>query len=689
MKFKSIIMMVITALVMTNCSQDLYEEEVLEGRITQFIVDVEGNSRSTMTDTGFFSWTQGDKISVWNGTAFKVFTNTTGNTFTGDPITPSKYAVYPAGSHSISNNTLTVNLPSSYGSINTTYVKNTNAIMVASVSSSNLSFKHVGGLMRFNIKDVPKGANQFVFTALDKGITGDFTVNSDAITAKSNVDNNTVTIYFNALKAKQDMTFYIPLPTATYTGYKLEIKGNNVNLSNESIAAVNTINRKTLLLMPTFTCSGNYLVKENKNAVVLENTEQDMNIGGNETLVIETPSVSNSNAELTLNYAPETNSVLNISDGVSGSSTTSKAKVEVNVSNSTPVAELNIDAPTLTVTLASGIYESITAKTATQTLIIKKGVTVNELKVIGGKVEIESGANVINRTELRVLTFEDEDAMFESYWLDYVDNWSGKEITTWSDLIDDPQYGGPMTYADMMSAMYTWYDEGNTELYHMFPDNYSYCFWGGGHAISNYWGAGYSNADRDKHIAKYYGEDYVTDNAGNDSMLGWFNLQFMAPVPPHSGNNFVVHYGYKDFFSYIENLPEISFGDDTARVIDHMYVTNTNYTLNQLVCGVSSEEGNTFGGNWTGLTDDAWLRIVAYGYDSFDADPTIDEPTSTTEFYLVKGSYVVEDWQKWDLSVLGKVAKVRFNFEYSENMGGKYGFTIPGYFAYDDIAVRF
>ena len=286
--------------------------------------------------------------------------------------------------------------------------------------------------------------------------------------------------------------------------------------------------------------------------------------------------------------------------------------------------------------------------------------------------------------ELRVLTFEDKDAKFSPYTLDY----AGREITTWSDLIDNPQYGGPLTYGDYMSAMYTWYDEGNTELTHTFPDNYAYCFWGGGHAISNYWGEGFTNEDRDKHIAKYYGEDYVTENAGNDAMLGWFNLQFMTPVPAHSGNNFAVHYGYKDFFSYVENLPEISFADGEARVIDHMYVTNTNYTLNQLVCGVMSEAGNTFGGSWTGLNDDAWLKIVAYGFDDVDAD-AYAEPISEVEFYLVQGEDVVTDWQKWDLSGLGAVAKVRFNFLYSEDMGGKYGFTIPGYFAYDDIAVRF
>ena len=294
--------------------------------------------------------------------------------------------------------------------------------------------------------------------------------------------------------------------------------------------------------------------------------------------------------------------------------------------------------------------------------------------------------------ELRVLTFEDADAKFESYYLDYVNNYEGKEIKKWSDLIDSPQYMGPLTYGnDQMDAMYTWWDEGNTELLHTFPDNYAYCFWGGGHAISNYWGAGWEDEDRNKHIAEYYGQDYVDQWAGQpgaDSFLGWFNVQMMAPVAPHSGDNFVVHYGYKDAQSYIENLPEISFADDKARVIDHMYVVNTNYTLNQLYNGVKSEEGNTFGGSWEGLNDDAWLKIVAQGFDDVEAD-AYAEPISEVEFYLVQGENVVTDWQKWDLSGLGAVKKVRFNFLYSDEMGGQYGFTIPGYFAYDDIAVRF
>ncbi len=293
--------------------------------------------------------------------------------------------------------------------------------------------------------------------------------------------------------------------------------------------------------------------------------------------------------------------------------------------------------------------------------------------------------------ELRILTFEDKDAQFSEYSLDYADDWAGRTITTWSDLIDDPQYGGPLTYADYMSAEYHWYDENNTFLAHTFPDNYAYCFWGGGHAISNYWGEGFDDEDRNKHIAKYYGQDYVDQwegKPGADAALGWFAVQMMVPVKPHSGDNFAVHYGYKDFFTFIENLPEISFADGEKRVIDHMYVINTNYTLNQLVNGVKSEEGNTFGGNWEGLTEDAWLKIVAYGFEDVDAD-AYATPKDSVEFYLVNGTEVVTDWQKWDLSPLGEVAKVRFNFLYSEDMGGKYGFTIPGYFAYDDVAVRF
>ena len=343
------------------------------------------------------------------------------------------------------------------------------------------------------------------------------------------------------------------------------------------------------------------------------------------------------------------------------------------------VLPVNINSATVTYKLSKGG----TTKYYEQTLGAK---TLEQGKTYRVSINLANKVAEFKDYMLRVLTFEDSDAKFEPYTLDYADGYAGREISKWSDLVDSPQYSGPLMYGnDATDAMYYWHDEGNTGLYHMFPDNYSYCFWGGGHAISNYWGAGYTDEDRDTHIANFYGQDYVDEYAGQDWALGWFCVQLMTPVAPHSGKNFAVHYGYKDELSYIENLPEISFEDGEARVIDHMWVTNTNYTLNQLYNGVKSEEGNSFGGNWEGLTDDAWLKIVAYGFENVDDE----EPVSEVEFYLVNGMNVVEDWQKWDMSGLGKVAKVRFNFLYSKEMGGSYGFTIPGYFAYDDVAVRY
>jgi hypothetical protein len=80
--------------------------------------------------------------------------------------------------------------------------------------------------------------------------------------------------------------------------------------------------------------------------------------------------------------------------------------------------------------------------------------------------------------ELRILTFEDEDAKFTPYSLDY----ANKTINKWSDLVDDAQYGGTLTYNNYSEATYYWYDEGNTEIEHSFTTPY----WGGGHAISNF-----------------------------------------------------------------------------------------------------------------------------------------------------------------------------------------------------------
>ena len=262
--------------------------------------------------------------------------------------------------------------------------------------------------------------------------------------------------------------------------------------------------------------------------------------------------------------------------------------------------------------------------------------------------------------ELRILTFEDEDTKFEPYTLDYVDGWTGKEITTWSDLIDDPQYGGPLLYGDMgmgMDAPYRWYDEGNTELMHESPMGYgTYCYWSGGHAISN-----------------YVCDDVNSDYRNYGDMNG--QLTVCSTSGHNESQNFAVHYGYMDGSSYnlTEYLPALTFGDGVPRVIDHMYVHMNAYLLNCILHGNELTEP---------VGDIDHVKLVATGYDENE------EITDSVEIYICTSPIdFIMDWTYWDLSPLGKITRVEFNVRGTNDNG--YGFSQPAYFVYDDVAVRF
>ena len=263
--------------------------------------------------------------------------------------------------------------------------------------------------------------------------------------------------------------------------------------------------------------------------------------------------------------------------------------------------------------------------------------------------------------DLRYLTFEDADAKFEEYELSYC----GATISNWSDLIATPEYMADILYAMFTQSeddRYAWYDEGNTFLASELPYNfYDYVYWGGGHAISNYASSDYTTYGTHENQLTVYGANQTY----GETLTGG-----------HNGSaNFCMHFGYKDGSPYngTENLPYIYFKDETPRVIDHMYVNNSAYAIN---CYMS---GN---GLTAQIGPDDWVKAVAIGYDADGNE------TGRTEIYLCNGpDNIVMEWTKWDLSVLGKVAKVDFNITGSSDNG--YGFSQPAYFAYDDVAVRF
>ena len=267
--------------------------------------------------------------------------------------------------------------------------------------------------------------------------------------------------------------------------------------------------------------------------------------------------------------------------------------------------------------------------------------------------------------ELRILSFEDGTEQFEAYTITGFDSatqsYYDHPVAKWSDLIDTPEYGGPLTYGDMgfsgemRGCDYHWYDEGNTGLASEFPVNYgSKVYWGGGHVVSNYASTDYKTYGSYMHQMTVYGPEGKGGHNGTP--------------------NFGIHYGYIDGSDYnmTEVLPYFYFMDGKARVIDHMWVNNSCYAISCFA------DGNGLTAN---IGENDYVKIVATGY-------TADGGTTTLEFYLCNGpEHFVTEWAKWDLSELGAVVKVDFNILGSSDNG--YGFSQPSYFAYDDVAVRF
>ena len=415
MKIRFYLALAAAALVMTNCSQD--EELVQVKQPTKgFTATIEGASRSNATETGAFSWTFGDAISVWNGSTFDKYANSEGNesTFTFTPNTdeeagiPTDYAIYPAGMHSISGQTVTIDLPATYAH------GSTNAPMLATITdgSTTLAFKHLGGLMRFVVKNVPEGASSFVFTTTNNILTGTYNVIDEQIYQNEGVVNNinnNVTITFTELTAEaESMVFFVPLPVGTYGEYTVEIKGDNLQnqYTNTSTGVSNTIGRCTMLLMPEFTCTDQGLEKASVAEIPV--TGEDVNLSGIQNVTIGTDNATANNV-LNINYTPsEGNAALNIKDdsNATESQENSKGKIVINPQGSEAIESLNLNTPSLTAELGAGTYGTVEALTAQQTLIIGEGVTIKKLVLKGGNVELKGKVENIECEVATTITLE-------------------------------------------------------------------------------------------------------------------------------------------------------------------------------------------------------------------------------------------------------------------------------------------
>ena len=128
--------------------------------------------------------------------------------------------------------------------------------------------------------------------------------------------------------------------------------------------------------------------------------------------------------------------------------------------------------------------------------------------------------------------------------------------------------------------------------------------------------------------------------------------------------------GFEDLFNGVE--PIITFTDKKERILCGGYVTNSTWVY------FAIKDGDSFSSPFKAGD---WFKVEATGYTASG------NPTTSASFYLADfrdgKSVIVNNWQWFDLSGLGKVASVKFTLSSSDV--GDWGMNTPAYFCLDKL----
>ncbi|WP_173003025.1 DUF4465 domain-containing protein [Chitinophaga sp. SYP-B3965] len=152
-------------------------------------------------------------------------------------------------------------------------------------------------------------------------------------------------------------------------------------------------------------------------------------------------------------------------------------------------------------------------------------------------------------------------------------------------------------------------------------------------------------------------------------------------------SNFAVMFGYVDAAnSSFATRPTLNFTSGSSGIIEGMEICLSSYTYGVIM------NGNTFGsGTATPLSNIAggtgYLKLQAYGFNGASATnggaPVEIYVARYNNFLPVAGP--LTSWTYFDLSALGNVTRVEFNFVGNDT--GSFGLNTPAYICMDNVEV--
>ncbi len=438
--------MAFATMALTSCVQE--NEDLLNNTFEVFSGEIiSSNSRTSLGSDNSVLWSDDDAINLFKktgyyqkykvkegGSATAAFVydndNTKGSTL------DQHYAVYPyAETNSINGQTISLDLSSL---ANQTYTASSfegeKAVMVAKSETTNLPFMNALSVIRVNLNIggavIDATVSSIKITSTDENInlTGNATVDMSqdkqpAVIVNDNNAGKVITLSAPDVKLSQDATpFYIMVPAGSYVANTLAVEVTAV-LNGEYQKCEFTLPAVTLERSVITTLSKTFLddnewtgttegVNQNVSDVAAANNalqsiagvkiEDASDATEDSPITIPAKEADEADQKHVIEFASMPASTVYISVEESAGSTKTVENLEVIVPVGTTTGNLNINAPGTTVTIKATdgtIIDTIEAITAENTLIIESGVTVNNLIVKGGNVEVYGKVSNITRVD--------------------------------------------------------------------------------------------------------------------------------------------------------------------------------------------------------------------------------------------------------------------------------------------------
>lgn len=265
MNMKKILYFAAIAAIVAGCAKDIEViPDVVETKGTTVTFTANVDATRTVIDGSSFAWVEGEEISVGTSSGYVNFEcideeeGVFSHTFPGE-VPEFSVAVSPVQSGTFTNESnYQVTLPSTY-----TWTDGiTNALMVGTLNGSGgFTFYHAASLLKVTYKNVPSSARKFVATVDGGNVSGTVTL-SGVSTSEIEIandkegldDNQSISISFSEGDiTSPEMSFYVPLPTGTYTSLVIKLQDESSQDIEESVKTLNknlVLTRRQVLDLP-------------------------------------------------------------------------------------------------------------------------------------------------------------------------------------------------------------------------------------------------------------------------------------------------------------------------------------------------------------------------------------------------------------------------------------------------------